>query len=93
MLGSKLYVGQLRYSISSRQLKRLFEDYGQVISAEVVEGKGWGFGLGDSRDYSLQEIGRKLGITRERIRQIESKALQKFRQECDDKNLKDYLTI
>ena len=37
------------------------------------------FGLGTDREYTLEEIGRRLSVTRERIRQIESRALQKLR--------------
>ena len=37
------------------------------------------FGLGSDRDYPLEEIGKRLSVTRERVRQIESRALQKLR--------------
>jgi RNA polymerase sigma factor (sigma-70 family) len=37
------------------------------------------YGLGTDREYTLEEIGRHLSVTRERIRQIESRALQKLR--------------
>ncbi len=37
------------------------------------------FGLGVSRDYTLEQIGRELGLTRERVRQIEMEALDKLR--------------
>ncbi len=38
------------------------------------------FGLGQDRAYTLEEVGRKFGLTRERIRQIEGKALRRLRQ-------------
>jgi RNA polymerase primary sigma factor len=37
------------------------------------------FGIGDSRDHTLEEVGQVFGVTRERIRQIEAKALEKLR--------------
>ena len=37
------------------------------------------YGLGTEREYTLEEIGRRLSVTRERVRQIESRALQKLR--------------
>jgi len=43
MEGSKLYVGNLSYSITNDQLKELFSQYGEVKVANVIEGKGFGF--------------------------------------------------
>ncbi len=43
MQGSRLYVGNLRYSVTNDQLQQLFAEYGQVKSANVIEGKGFGF--------------------------------------------------
>ena len=40
------------------------------------------FGLGKDRTYTLEEIGESLGITRERVRQIESKAMEKLRKKA-----------
>jgi len=37
------------------------------------------YGLGADREYTLEEIGQRLSVTRERVRQIESRALQKVR--------------
>jgi RNA polymerase primary sigma factor len=37
------------------------------------------FGIGDTQDHTLEEIGQVFGVTRERIRQIEAKALEKLR--------------
>ncbi len=50
------------------------------------------FGLEDGRPRTLEEVGRKFEITRERIRQIEAKALRKLRHPSRSKTLKDYLT-
>jgi RNA polymerase primary sigma factor len=48
------------------------------------------FGLNDGRQRTLEEVGHEFGVTRERIRQIESKALRKLRHPSRSKRLKDY---
>ena len=49
------------------------------------------FGLDDGRPRTLEEVGRQFNVTRERIRQIEAKALRKLRHPSRSKILKDYL--
>ncbi|MEN1759782.1 RNA polymerase sigma factor RpoD [Anoxynatronum sibiricum] len=49
------------------------------------------FGLDDGRARTLEEVGKKFQVTRERIRQIEAKALRKLRHPSRSKKLKDYL--
>jgi RNA polymerase primary sigma factor len=49
------------------------------------------FGLTDGRMRTLEEVGKEFNITRERIRQIEAKALRKLRHPSRSKRLKDYL--
>ncbi|MCA9919401.1 MAG: RNA polymerase sigma factor RpoD [Anaerolineales bacterium] len=56
---------------------------------EVLEMR---FGLNDGKDHTLEEVGRSFGVTRERIRQIEAKALRKLRHPSRSKALRDYLS-
>ena len=51
------------------------------------------FGLDDGRQRTLEEVGKEFDVTRERIRQIEAKALRKLRHPSRSKKLKDYLEL
>jgi RNA polymerase primary sigma factor len=78
---------------ASRQLLR--EQVRNVLSALnererlVLEMR---FGLVDGKDHTLEEVGREFHVTRERIRQIEAKALRKLRHPSRSKTLRDYLS-
>ncbi len=50
------------------------------------------FGLHNGRSYTLEEVGKKFGLTRERIRQIEGKALRRLRHPRRSRQLRDYLS-
>jgi RNA polymerase primary sigma factor len=50
------------------------------------------FGLQDGRSYTLEEVGQKFGLTRERIRQIEHEALDRLRHPSRSRQLRDYLS-
>jgi RNA polymerase primary sigma factor len=56
---------------------------------EVLEMR---FGLRDGQAHTLEEVGQFFGVTRERIRQIEAKALRKLRHPYRSRKLRDYLT-
>jgi RNA polymerase primary sigma factor len=49
------------------------------------------YGLDDGRNHTLEEVGKEFGVTRERIRQIEAKAIKKLRHPARSKQLRDYL--
>ncbi len=50
------------------------------------------FGLLNGRSYTLEEVGKKFGLTRERIRQIEGQALRRLRHPSRSRALRDYLS-
>jgi RNA polymerase primary sigma factor len=49
------------------------------------------FGLGDDQTRTLEEIGQQLGVSRERIRQLEARALNLLKEGCEQRGLRDYL--
>ena len=49
------------------------------------------FGLGGASEHSLKELGRKLGVTHEAVRQVEVRALRKLAQPCHNSMLSDFL--
>ena len=49
------------------------------------------FGVGESTDYTLEEVGQRFAVTRERIRQIEAKALRKLRHPSRSEQLRSFL--
>jgi RNA polymerase primary sigma factor len=48
------------------------------------------FGIGEKSDYTLEEVGQRFQVTRERIRQIEAKALRKLRNPSRAKTLENF---
>jgi RNA polymerase primary sigma factor len=62
-----------------------------LLKEQLVEVLRLRFGLDDGRARTLEEVGKEFDVTRERIRQIEAKALRKLRHPSRSKKLKDYL--
>ncbi|MBR2951926.1 MAG: RNA polymerase sigma factor RpoD [Clostridia bacterium] len=77
------------YSLLREQLDAVLDTL-TLREKEVIRLR---FGLDDGRTRTLEEVGRQFRITRERIRQIEAKALRKLRHPSRSKTLKDYLEI
>ncbi len=79
---------------ASRQLlKEQIRSALGVLSEREREVLEMRFGLLDGQDHTLEEVGRHLGVTRERIRQIEAKALRKLRHPTRSRQLRDYLEM
>jgi RNA polymerase primary sigma factor len=72
-------------------LHEQIEDMLDALSIREREVLHFRFGLEDGHSYTLEEVGRKFGVTRERIRQIEAKALRKLRHPSRSRKLKDFL--
>jgi len=77
---------------ASRQLlKEQIQSALSVLNDREREVLQMRFGLADGEDHTLEEVGRFFGVTRERIRQIEAKALRKLRHPTRSRQLRDYL--
>jgi RNA polymerase primary sigma factor len=77
---------------ASRQLlKEQIEDVLGTLSAREKRVVELRFGLEDGRSRTLEEVGWEFGVTRERIRQIEAKALRRLRHPSRSRNLREYL--
>ncbi|MBV9119896.1 MAG: RNA polymerase sigma factor RpoD [Chloroflexi bacterium] len=76
---------------SHQLLKEQVEDVLDSLSVRERKVLQLRFGLEDGRSRTLEEVGREFKVTRERIRQIEAKALRKLRHPTRSRKLKDYL--
>ncbi|HLY63897.1 MAG TPA: RNA polymerase sigma factor RpoD [Chloroflexota bacterium] len=76
---------------SHQLLKEQVEDVLDSLSMRERKVLELRFGLTDGRSRTLEEVGREFKVTRERIRQIEAKALRKLRHPTRSRKLKDYL--
>lgn len=77
---------------SHQMLKEQMEDVLDSLSERERKVLELRFGLEDGRTRTLEEVGREFGVTRERIRQIEAKALRKLRHPSRSRKLRDYLS-
>ncbi|PIR43852.1 RNA polymerase sigma factor RpoD [candidate division WWE3 bacterium CG10_big_fil_rev_8_21_14_0_10_32_10] len=79
-------------SASYELLKGQVEDVLNTLSPREKKVLELRFGLADHQPRTLEEVGKVFGVTRERIRQIEAKALRKLRHPSRSRRLKDYLS-
>jgi len=78
--------------VTASMLKDLFRDILQDLPPREVRILQMRYGLVDGETYTLEEVGKKLGVTRERIRQIEAQALSRLRHPSHSRRLRDFLS-
>ena len=79
-------------SATSQLLKEQVQDILSTLSDREQKIIKMRFGLENGKSHTLEEVGQEFAVTRERIRQIEAKALAKLRKHKDSKKLHDYLS-
>jgi RNA polymerase primary sigma factor len=77
--------------VTSSMLRELLQDILQDLPPREVRILQLRYGLVDGETYTLEEVGKKLGVTRERVRQIEAQALSRLRHPTHSRRLKDFL--
>ncbi len=78
-------------TVFQTMLRDRLEDALSTLSPREVRILRMRFGLQNGRSYTLEEVGRKFGLTRERIRQIEGQALRRLRHPSRSRELREYL--
>lgn len=78
-------------SATTQLLKEQVKDMLSVLTEREQKILKMRFGLDDGKSHTLEEVGQEFSVTRERIRQIEAKALSKLRKHKDAKKLYEYL--
>jgi RNA polymerase primary sigma factor len=78
-------------SAADQLLKEQIQDVLGTLSEREQKIIRMRFGLDDGKNHTLEEVGQEFAVTRERIRQIEAKALAKLRKNKDVKKLHEYL--
>lgn len=78
-------------TVSSAMLRELLQEVLEELPPREVRILQMRYGLVDGKTYTLEEVGNKLGVTRERIRQIEVQALGRLRHPTHARRLRDFL--
>ena len=73
--------------VRSRTAQLIFQSFYCAFGIVGILGS---FGMYDGRTHTLEEVGQIFGVTRERIRQIENKAIRKLRHPSRAKKIKDF---
>ena len=78
-------------AVSQTMLKEQIQEVLQTLSPREVRILQLRYGLGSGESYTLEQVGKKMGVTRERVRQIETQALSRLRHPTHIRQLRDYL--
>ncbi len=77
--------------VSSQMLREVLQEILQELPPREVRILQLRYGLVDGETYTLEEVGKKLGVTRERVRQIEAQALSRLRHPAHARRLREFL--
>ena len=89
---NKMFIKDKKDSSSNKDArKKRAELINRILNNQEKEIISLRFGIPDDNNMTLEQVGKNLGLTRERVRQIEKKALIKLRDHPSLKFLKDYL--
>ncbi|MCR5323390.1 MAG: sigma-70 family RNA polymerase sigma factor [Lachnospiraceae bacterium] len=83
----------IELAISERMLKEHIDEVLSTLTDREKRVISLRYGLDDGREKTLEEVGMEFGVTRERIRQIEAKALRKLRHPARSRKLKDFIDL
>ncbi len=77
--------------VTKHLLKEHLEEVMEILPPREVQILRLRYGMPNGESHTLQEVGQKVGVSRERVRQIEAQALRRLRQPCIQNILQDYL--